>query len=269
MRKSLVSRGTTVGPQGSLRRYFHSLFLLTGRDLRVKYATTWLGYAWTILDPLMMCLVYWMLFEVILQRTGGVDPFVVFLISGLLPWAWFTSAVNGATSAFTKDKKLVRSTGTSNTIWVLRVVLSSAVSYLLALPVLAVFLLVHHMEIGIGIAWFPVAFVLQAMLLTGLGLILAPLCILIGDLARIVQVVVQFLFFASPILFEHGRLPDWLSWMDRVNPMFGILTLYRVGYWPELWNTGAIVAAFSISASTLALGILVFPALVRPVLKDL
>lgn len=247
----------------------HSLWLLVSRDLKVKYATTWLGYAWSVLDPLLMCGVYWVLFVVILQRAGGVEPFVIFLISGLLPWQWFSSAVNQSTSAFTKDKKLVRSTGTSNTIWVVRVVLSAAVSYALTFPVLAAFLVIYRMEIGPGIVWFPVAFLLQAILLTGLGLILAPLCILISDLSRIVSLVVQLLFFASPILFEHGRLPDWLSWMDRVNPMFGILTMYRLGYWPELWDVGQIVASFSISISIFALGVIVFPILVRPVLKDL
>ena len=264
-----MTSSVVVAPQGSLRRYLHSLWLLSGRDLRVKYATTWLGYAWSVLDPLLMCAVYWVLFEVILGRSGGVEPFVLFLISGLLPWQWFLASVNGATSAFSKDKKLVRSTGTSNSIWVLRVVLSSAISYLFAMPILAIFLIVHQKPVGPGLLWFPVAFVLQAMLSIGLGLIIAPLCILISDLGRIVTLTTQFLFFASPILFEHGRLPAALGWIDRVNPLFGIFTLYRVGYFPELWNTGAIVASFAISIGVLALGIIVFPLLVRPVLKDL
>lgn len=264
-----MTAASSVAPQGSLRRYFHSLWLLSARDLRVKYATTWLGYAWSILDPLLMCLIYWVLMEVIIGRTGGVEPFVIFLISGLLPWQWFTTAVSGVTTAFSKDKKLVRSTGTSNTIWVLRVILTSAISYAFSFPILVAFLLVYQVPIGPGIAWFPVAFLLQAVLCTGLGLILAPLCILISDLSRIVNLVVRMLFFASPILFDHGRLPEWLSWMDRVNPLYGILTMYRLGYWPELWNTGAIIASFSISFGILALGIIVFPMLVRPVLKDL
>lgn len=265
----MSATGTTVGPQGSFRRNLHSLWLLSGRDLRVKYATTWLGYAWSILDPLMMCAVYWLLIVLIIGRSGGVEPFVVFLISGLLPWQWFTTAVTGATSAFTKDKKLVRSTGASNIIWVLRVVLTSSISYLLSLPILVIFLILNGVPVGPGIAWFPVAFLLQAILCTGLGLILAPLCILITDLSRIVMITVQFLFFASPILFEHGRLPEWLMWLDRVNPLFGIMTMYRLGYWPELWNTGAILASFSITIAIFALGVIVFPLLIRPVLKDL
>ena len=264
-----MTTSSTVAPQGSARRYFHSLWLLSGRDLRVKYATTWLGYAWSVLDPLLMCLVYWVLMEVILQRTGGVEPFVIFLISGLLPWQWFTATVTGATTAFSKDKKLVRSTGTSNTIWVLRVVLSNGITYAFSLPILAVFLIIHQVPVGPGLWWFPVAFVLQAMLLTGLGLILAPLCILMSDLSRIVSLVVRMLFFASPILFDHSRLPEWLSWLNVANPMFGILTMYRLGYWPELWDGGAILASALISTGVLIIGIIVFPPLLRPVLKDL
>ncbi|WP_029151169.1 ABC transporter permease [Microbacterium indicum] len=264
-----AARKTSVGPQGSRRRYFHALWLLTGRDLRVKYATTWLGYAWTILDPLMMCGVYMFLFVVILGRTGGVEPYGVFLITGLLPWQWFTTAVNESGRAFLKDKKLLRSTGASNSMWVMRVVVSSGFTYVLSLPVVAAFLLIMQVPIGAGIVWWPVAFITQGILLTGIGLLMAPLCILINDLSKIVGIIVRFLFFASPILFDHSRLPDWLSWMDRVNPLYGIMTMYRLGYWPELWNGGSIVAAISVSIAILALGIMMFPILVRPVLKDL
>ncbi|WP_162621894.1 ABC transporter permease [Microbacterium suaedae] len=267
--KNVADSSTTIAPQGSRRRYFHALWLLTGRDLRVKYATTWLGYAWTILDPLLMCAVYWLLFVAIIGRTGGVEPFGLFLITGLLPWQWFTTAVNDSTSAFKKDNKLLRSTGAPNSIWVMRVVLSSATTYLLAVPVLIAFLLVFQVPVGPGLIWWPVAFITQAVLVTGIGLLLAPLCILIGDLARIVSLVTRFLFFASPILFEHGRLPEWLDWMDRVNPLYGIMTMYRLGYWPELWNGGSIIASISISIALLAVGTIVFPMLVRPVLKDL
>ncbi|WP_228067281.1 ABC transporter permease [Microbacterium paludicola] len=260
---------TTVGRQGSTRRYFHAMWLLSSRDLRVKYATTWLGYIWAVLDPLLMCAIYWFLFTVVFERHGGVEPYAMFLISGLLPWQWFTTAVSDSTSAFTRDKKLVRSTGASNTIWVGRVVLSSAVSYALTFPILAAALLLFQMPIGPGIVWFPVAFLLQAVLCVGLGLVLAPLCILISDLARVTKLVIRVLFFCSPILFDLSHLPEWLQWVDRVNPMYGILTMYRLGYWPELWNTGSIVASFAISFGILALGIIVFPVLVRPVLKDL
>src|SRR6185437_15828225 len=74
-------------------RYRHSLWLLTKRDLHVRYTTNVLGYVWSILDPLLMAGIYYLVFVVVFKR-GGVteDPYIVFLLSGMLPWTWFNGA---------------------------------------------------------------------------------------------------------------------------------------------------------------------------------
>ena len=91
-------------------RYRRSLWLLTTRDLRVRYSTSFLGYFWSILDPLVMAAIYWFVFTQVFHRGVGHEPYIVFLLSGLLPWMWFTGSVSDATVAFTREAKLVRST---------------------------------------------------------------------------------------------------------------------------------------------------------------
>ncbi len=82
---------TTAGAPGSPRRYFHSLWLLSARDLRVRYATSVLGYLWSVLDPLVMSAIYWFVFTQVFHRGAvGEQPYIVFLIVALLPWVWFT-----------------------------------------------------------------------------------------------------------------------------------------------------------------------------------
>ena len=83
----------TVGAPGSARRYFHSLWLLSARDLRVRYSTSALGYLWSILDPLVMSLIYWFVFTQVFERPVGTEPYIVFLITALLPWVWFNASV--------------------------------------------------------------------------------------------------------------------------------------------------------------------------------
>ena len=82
-------------------RYRHSLWLLTRRDLRVRYSTSALGYLWSILDPLVMSAIYWFVFTQIFQRTVGHEPYIVFLITALLPWVWFNTSVSDFTRRFT------------------------------------------------------------------------------------------------------------------------------------------------------------------------
>ncbi len=119
-----------VGAPGSVRRSLHSLWLLSARDLRVRYSTSALGYLWSVLDPLVMTGIYWFVFTQVFHRSVGEDPYIVFLITALLPWVWFNSAVTDFTKAFKKDARLVRSTSIPRWIWVNRIVLSKGIEFL-------------------------------------------------------------------------------------------------------------------------------------------
>jgi ABC-2 type transport system permease protein len=258
-----------VGSPGSARRYLHSLWLLSARDLRVRYATSILGYLWSVLDPLVMSLIYWFVFTQVFQRTVGTEPYIVFLITALLPWVWFNSAVSDFTRAFNKDAKLVRSTAIPRSIWVGRIVLSKGVEFVFSLPVLALFAIFAGAGVGWGLLWMPVAVLLQTALLVGLGLLVAPLCVLYSDLERTTKLILRALFYASPIIYGVADLPVIFSQLAAFNPLSGIFTLYRMGFFPEQWDTFTVVVGALMSLGFLGLGLLVFRSLERPVLKEL
>ncbi|GAA0500792.1 ABC transporter permease [Microbacterium aurantiacum] len=264
-----------VGEPGSPRRYLHSLWLLSARDLRVRYSTSALGYLWSVLDPLVMSLIYWFIFTQVFQRSVGHEPYIVFLITALLPWVWFNAAVSDFTRAFNKDARLVRSTSIPRSIWVNRVVLSKGTEFLLSLPVLVGFVVVAALtsetpvEMNWGLLLFPVAILLQAMLLVGIGLIIAPLCVLYSDLERTTKLVLRVLFYASPIIYSVSDLPGVFQELAAFNPLSGIFTLYRVGFFPEVWDTLSVVVGAGMSVLLLLIGVVTFRRLERPVLKEL
>jgi ABC-2 type transport system permease protein len=258
-----------VGAPGSPRRYLHSLWLLSGRDLRVRYATSALGYLWSVLDPLVMSAIYWFIFTQVFDRTVGQEPYIVFLISALLPWVWFNSAVSDFTKAFSKDARLVRSTAIPRSIWVNRIVLSKGIEFLFSLPVLAIFSIATGAQVGWGIVWLPVAVLLQTILLIGLGLLVAPLCVLYTDLERTTRLILRVLFYASPVIYGVSDLPGVFRDLAAFNPLSGIFTLYRAGFFPETWDTFVVVVGAVMSFGFLALGLWVFGRLERPVLKEL
>lgn len=258
-----------VGAPGSPRRYLHSLWLLSARDLRVRYATSALGYLWSVLDPLVMSAIYWFIFTQVFDRTVGQEPYIVFLISALLPWVWFNSAVSDFTKAFSKDARLVRSTAIPRSIWVNRIVLSKGIEFLFSLPVLALFAIATGAEVGWGIVWLPVAVLLQTILLIGLGLLVAPLCVLYTDLERTTRLILRVLFYASPVIYGVSDLPGVFRDLAAFNPLSGIFTLYRAAFFPETWDTFVVIVAAVMSFGFLALGLWVFGKLERPVLKEL
>ena len=258
-----------VGTPGSLRRYLHSLWLLSARDLRVRYTTSALGYLWSVLDPLVMSLIYWFVFTVVFHRKAGEEPYIVFLISVLLAWVWFNSSVNDFTRAFNKDARLVRSTAIPRTIWVYRVVLSKGLEFVFSIPVLIVFAVFAGAHVGWGILWFPVGILLQVVLLVGIGLIIAPLCVLYTDLERTTGLVLRAMFYVSPIIYGFKDLPHQLHVIGALNPLSGIFTLYRVGLFPGQWQPEPVIIGAIVTVLFLGLGLFTFRSLERDVLKEL
>lgn len=258
-----------VGAPGSPRRYLHSLWLLSARDLKVRYSTSALGYLWSVLDPLVMSGIYWFVFTQVFNKGVGEQPYIVFLITALLPWVWFNTSVSDFTRAFKKDARLVRSTAIPRSIWVNRIVLSKGIEFLFSLPVLVLFAVFGGATVGWGILLFPVAMLLQIMLLVGLGLLVAPLCVLYTDLERTTALILRALFYASPIIYGVSDLPGAFSQLAAFNPLSGIFTLYRMGFFPGQWDTLSVVVGAAMSIGFFALGLFTFRRLERPVMKEL
>lgn len=255
-------------------RYRRSLWILTTRDLKVRYSTSMLGYLWSILDPLVMAAIYWFVFTQVFDRTVGHEPYIVFLLTGLLPWMWFTGAVSDSTRAFTKEAKLIRSTTIPRTIWVARLVLSKGIEFVASIPVLAIFVLAtlamaQPATLHLEALWWLVAIPLQAALTLGIGLLVAPLVVFFRDLERAVKLVLRFLFYASPIIYGLHDLPEEFQFWGAFNPLAGIFSLYRSAFFPDQFDAFAVIVSVAMTAAFLLVGFLVYRASIRRVLKEI
>src|SRR5206468_1444646 len=144
----------------------------------------------------------WFVFGVLFNRQVGYEPYIVFLLCGQLPWAWINGGVTACAKALRSEAQMVRSTNVPREIWVLRTVLSKGVEYVLSLPVLAAFAIGYLKRPTFGILLMPLGVLMIATLLTGVGLILAPLVVLVRDVERVVPIVMRMLFYFSPILYS-------------------------------------------------------------------
>ncbi|MBY0176373.1 ABC transporter permease [Curtobacterium herbarum] len=256
--------------RGSARRYRQALWLLTVRDLRVRYSTSALGYFWSILDPLVMSAIYWFVFTQVFHRGKvGEEPYIVFLLTALLPWMWFTGGVSDSTRAFIKEAKLIRSTTIPRSIWVARIDASKAIEFLLSIPVLAVFVIATGAHLHWQVVLWPLAIVLQATLVYGLGLIVAPLVVFFRDLERAVKLVLRFLFYASPIIYGTQALPKALHDIAAINPLSGIFGIYRSAFFPGQLDWKEVLASVVVTGIVLVVGVVVFRRSEHRVLKEL
>lgn len=225
---------------------------------------------WSILDPLVMAGIYWFVFTQVFERSVGEQPYIVFLLTALLPWMWFNGAVSDSTRAFLREAKLVRSTKIPRTIWVNRLVLSKGIEFIASIPVLAVFAFfsdgaVLHWQV----VFFPLAVIMQTVLVMGVGLIVAPLVVFFRDLERATKLALRFLFYASPIIYGVADLPSGLHFWAAFNPLSGIFSLYRASFFPEQLNWVTVAIGAGMSVLLLVLGILVFNRTERAVLKEI
>jgi len=250
-------------------RYRQSLWLLTRRDLRVRYTTSALGYFWSILDPLVMAGIYWFVFTQIFQRGVGHEPYIVFLLTALLPWTWFTGSISETTRAYLRGAKLIRSTKIPRSIWVTSIVAAKGIEFLASLPVLVFFAIIAKAELHWEAVFFVLAFVIQTMLTVGLGLIVAPLVVFFRDLERAVKLTLRFMFYASPIIYGLQDLPGNLHILGALNPLSGIISLYRAAFFPQQLDWVAVAIAAGLSVLILGIGILVFTRTERAVLKEI
>jgi ABC-2 type transport system permease protein len=248
------------------------LGLLVGRDLKVRYAGSALGYVWTVLDPLAMSLVYWFLFTKIMTRQVGFPPYILFLVSGQLAFGWIQNAINGSVGALRSEAQFVRSSNVPRELWILRVVLSKGLEYIFSLPVLALFALGYSKAPTKDIVLLPLAMVMTVVLCMGVGMILAPSAVLLRDLKSIIRIVMRLLFFLSPVLYSlhdvHRKLHSYagiVSW----NPVSGIMSLYRAAFFPQELNWVDVERSAIIIVIIFAIGVWAFNRLERPMLKEL
>lgn len=262
---------TRLGELASARR---TLFLLVQRDVKLQYTGSALGYLWTLLEPLTMAGIYWLIFTVIMgARNFGEQPYILFLLCGLLPYNWLQGSASRGCKSLTGEAKIVRSASVPREIWVLRVVLAEFVDLIFALPIIVMIALLTWTGLHWQVVFVPIAMVLQFFMCFGVALIVAPLNVLADDVQRVVRIIFRVGFYLTPVIYGVTDLSvrggDGAK-LAAFNPLSGIMCLYRMGFWPDqqvppILYLSSVVAAVVIFGA----GLWVFRRLEGPVLKEI
>jgi ABC-2 type transport system permease protein len=243
------------------------LRMLVDRGLRNKYASSVLGYAWSLLEPALLIITYFLLLK-IFHRSTPMYP--LFITSAILPWQWFAQTVNGSTNTLRRNSRLITSIALPREIYPLADVAVKTIEFLLSLPLVALVAWYYHVKpSGYILAW-PLAFVLELMLCTGMALLISSLATVLRDIERGLSMVVRMLFYLSPALYPLAKLSAASQHLESYNPMAGILELNRAVWLPAYWTNWRPVLSSVVGAVVaLVLGLIVFAKVERAVLKEL
>ena len=248
---------------------FGALRILIYRDLQIRYAGTWLGYLWTLLDPLAMAFIYWLVFtQIIGAKNIGEQPYILFLLTGILSWTWFNGSVTDSARSLVVESKMVRSIAIPRYLWVIKSIGAKGTEFLLAFPILIIITLITQQNVNLQIFWIILAIVLQFLLLSGIGLILAPLTVLARDTSNLLRILLRMMFYLTPIIYGISDIPEKYQILSYFNPMTGIISMYRAGFWAEPNLITAVIFSTIISLSIFIIGVVFFKRIERTFLKE-
>ncbi len=224
---------TTATAEGAVQRMsgarhaWELLFLLTRRDLKLRYQDTFLGFIWTAAKPLIFGLVVWFaMFKVMNFQTEV--PYSLFLLSALLPWTLFQTSVMFSTPMFINNGSLVKKVPFPSYVLPLATIANNSVHFLLSLPVLVVFLLISGRTPGPEwIVGIPFLLAIQLALMMGLALMFSSLDVHFRDLEHLVEVMLNLLFYATPILYPLSRIPQPYQDVLKLNPLAPLMEGWR------------------------------------------
>jgi lipopolysaccharide transport system permease protein len=239
-----------VRPRGLLARVTvvrWLAFVWVARDFSARYRQSWLGFAWSLVQPLFLLLVYGVIFTQVLHVNAGSVAYPVFAFCGLAPWAFVSSAVNlGVPSILTAQPIITK-------VWFPREVVPVAAVGVGVVDMLVTssVLLVLAAFFGTGLHWamlcIPIAYLGLVLIIAGIVIIASAVAVFVRDLRQITPLMLQMVFIGSPIMYGEGRISSKLRWVYDVNPIAGCVSAVRgsvvSGVWPSFWTLGGPVLA--------------------------
>lgn len=223
---------------------------LVVRDLKVRYKNSLLGVAWSWLNPLLMMIVFTVVFNVLTGQVSGLPHYPIYILSGILPWNFFSASVIGSTNSIVNNGYLIKKVYFPREVLPISVVLSNMVNFLIALPVFFALALLSGVGLSVWVALLPVVLLTQVMFTIGVGLILSTLNVFYRDTQIIMEVVMLAWFFMTPVFWDVQLLPAskvilGINWPVQrlfyiLNPMASIINAYR----DILYRAGIYGAAF-------------------------
>lgn len=210
-----------------LYKYRELLWILTQREIKVRYKQTALGIFWAILQPLSLMLVFTLVFSYFTQINSEGIPYPIFSYVALLPWTFFQTAVQFGSMSVVNNSGLVTKVWFPREILPLSSLLSAMIDFLTAGLLLIGLMIFYGVNVNLNILWLVVLIPLQMVITAGINLFLAALVVMFRDLKFVIPLGLQILFYATPIIYSINIIPDKFFKLVLTNPLTGLVDSYR------------------------------------------
>ena len=195
------------------------------RDLKVKYKGSILGVFWSLLNPLLLLIVYSIAFKYVIRIE--VENFPLFFMTGFLPWTFLTLSLSSSVNVMVDHRHLIKKIYFPREILPVSLVLFNLVQFLLTFLVLFVALRLFKIPWGLSLVYLPLIIGLQTTFITGITLVLSSLSVYFRDIKHLIEVFLQMWFWLTPIAYPFNLVPDKVKFLFKFNPMTLFVIAYR------------------------------------------
>jgi lipopolysaccharide transport system permease protein len=221
------------------------LLFLAWRDLKTRYAQTAIGFAWAIIQPVAMMLLFTLVFSNFAKLPSDGVPYPLFIYAALLPWGYFSRSLDRSSFSVVAESNLIKKVYFPRIIVPISAMLVGLVDFAIAFMLLLVLMVFY----GVMPSWhalFIPLFVLLTMLISlAVSLWLAAFFVRFRDIAAAMPLVTQMWMFASPVVYPVSLVPEKWRMLYSLNPMAGVIEGFR---WALLGTAGPDFGAMSLNA---------------------
>lgn len=239
--------------------YAHRVLIhsLVARQLRARYRGSLLGFVWTFLNPLLLMLVYSLVFTVYMRF--DMEHYSAFMFSGLLPWIWFSSSLAESTNSIISSGSLITRAMFPPEVLPVVSVLANGANFLFSLPVLFIIFLFSGVDFGIALIALPIVIIIQLILTLGLSFFLSALNVQYRDVQHLLANILVFWFFLCPVIYPLQKVPDQFRIFTLGNGMGSLIVAYQeILFHQRFPSWGMLAAVGALSLAVLFLGDRVF-----------
>ena len=187
------------------------------------------------------------------------ENYAIFICCGLIPWTFFSSAISRAAFTMVENGNIIKKVYFPREILPISIVTSEAVTFLISTLIIIGFVVFGGIGISKYIIFYPLVLLAQYLLLIAISFIVSSISVYVRDLQHLIGVVLQLLFYATPIVYAAEAIPDNFKWMLNINPMTYVINAYRdIFYYHQMPNMKILTCLLGISVVLTIVGYFIF-----------
>lgn len=209
-------------------RYRELMFILSWRDIKVRFKQTTIGAAWAVLRPLLTLIILTLVFSKIARLPSeGSAPYALLVLSGLLPWQFFAAGLSDAANSVIENEKIVSKIYFPRLVVPVSALAVCVVDFVISLVILAGIFAFYRFAPDWHLLALPLVLVFAVLAALGPGLLLAALNVKYRDFRYVVPFLVQVGIYASPVAYSTSLVPESWRYLYYLNPMAGLIDAFR------------------------------------------